>query len=107
MHFALLSRVFFLLLLLWEEGRESCCRQGTSCLCACIPSLRIPAFLLSRLGVNRKFQITGRPNRPCGSLTTSKVYMIRAQTFVFFPIVLDHTDFYMSLDLLLLIDKVC
>ena len=32
--------------------------------------------------------------------------MIRAQTFVFHPIVLDHTDFYMSLDLLLLLDKV-
>jgi phosphorylase kinase alpha/beta subunit len=61
----------------------------------------------SSLGVNRKFQITGRPKRPCGSLTTSKVYMIRAQMFVFFPIVLDHTDFYMSLDLLLLIDKAC
>eukprot|EP00124_Ichthyophonus_hoferi_P004407 Ihof_evm1s480 gene=Ihof_evmTU1s480 len=62
--------------------------------------------LYSHLGINSNFNLSGRPNRPCGSLSTSKVYMLRAQTFVFYPLILEHTDFYMSLDLLLLIDKI-
>eukprot|EP01134_Creolimax_fragrantissima_P002148 CFRG2148T1 len=70
----------------------------------CSPSTLIELY--SHMGKNRKFSLSGRPNRPCGSLTTSKVYMIKAQTFVFYPILLDHTDFYMSLDLQLLIDKI-
>jgi hypothetical protein len=66
-----------------------------------------PTFLvtlLSGLGQNDRMGLSGRPPRPLGSLSTSKVYVIAGRVYVFYPIIQDQTDFYMSLDELLWID---
>lgn len=58
-----------------------------------------------KLGVNQKLCLTGRPTRPFGSLATSKIYRILGRTVICYPIILDERDFYMSLDMSLLIDE--
>jgi len=57
------------------------------------------------LGKNSKLKLSGRPNRPFGSLGTSKIYKILGKIVVTYPIILDETDFYMSLDMSLLINE--
>lgn len=68
------------------------------------PSELVKAY--KRLGVNRKLGLTGRPTRPIGSLGTSKIYRIMGKTVVTYPKLLDETDFYMALDMSLLIDEI-
>ncbi|CAB4016585.1 Hypothetical predicted protein, partial [Paramuricea clavata] len=58
-----------------------------------------------KLGVNKKLALSGRPTRPFGSLATSKIYRILGCTVLCYPIILDERDFYMSLDMSLLIDE--
>ncbi|XP_045674622.1 phosphorylase b kinase regulatory subunit beta isoform X4 [Phyllostomus hastatus] len=58
------------------------------------------------LGVNEKLGLTGRPDRPIGCLGTSKIYRILGKTVVCYPIIFDLSDFYMSQDVLLLIDDI-
>lgn len=58
-----------------------------------------------KLGVNQKLSLSGRPTRPFGSLATSKIYRILGRTVICYPIILDEKDFYMSLDMSLLIDE--
>ncbi|XP_046843566.1 phosphorylase b kinase regulatory subunit beta-like isoform X2 [Xenia sp. Carnegie-2017] len=58
-----------------------------------------------KLGVNNKLSLSGRPTRPFGSLATSKIYRILGRTIICYPIILDEKDFYMSLDMSLLIDE--
>ncbi|XP_030060241.1 phosphorylase b kinase regulatory subunit beta isoform X2 [Microcaecilia unicolor] len=58
------------------------------------------------LGVNHKLGLSGRPDRPIGCLGTSKIYRILGKTVVCYPIVFDLSDFYMSQDVMLLIDDI-
>ncbi|XP_065827266.1 phosphorylase b kinase regulatory subunit beta-like [Oscarella lobularis] len=59
-----------------------------------------------KLGVNSKLGLSGRPERPIGPLGSSKMYRILGQTVVFYPIILDQSDFYMSHDMLLLLHNI-
>lgn len=58
------------------------------------------------LGVNKKLNLSGRPNRPIGCIGTSKLYRILGKTIVCYPIVFDLSDFYMAQDVMLLIDDI-
>ncbi|XP_041417206.1 phosphorylase b kinase regulatory subunit beta isoform X2 [Xenopus laevis] len=64
----------------------------------------VQAYL--HLGVNSKMGLSGRPDRPIGCLGTSKIYRILGKTVVSYPIVFDLSDFYMSQDVMLLIDDI-
>ncbi|XP_043937885.1 phosphorylase b kinase regulatory subunit beta isoform X1 [Protopterus annectens] len=64
----------------------------------------VKAYL--HLGINDKLGLSGRPNRPIGCLGTSKIYRILGKTVVCYPIVFDLSDFYMSQDVMLLIDDI-
>uniref|UniRef100_A0A8C0H8A5 Phosphorylase b kinase regulatory subunit n=1 Tax=Chelonoidis abingdonii TaxID=106734 RepID=A0A8C0H8A5_CHEAB len=58
------------------------------------------------LGINDKLGLSGRPDRPIGCLGTSKIYRILGKTVVCYPIIFDLSDFYMSQDVMLLIDDI-
>eukprot|EP00794_Sanderia_malayensis_P016175 gene16175-17800_t len=70
----------------------------------CPPSHLVKAY--QQLGVNKKLGLSGRPDRPVGVLGTSKIYRILGRTFATYPILLEESDFYMSLDMSLLIDGI-
>ena len=59
---------------------------------------------MEKLGANTKLGLSGRPPRPVGGLGTSRVYHIGNIKTMFYPNEVDLLDFYMSLDILLLID---
>nr|XP_039256561.1 phosphorylase b kinase regulatory subunit alpha, skeletal muscle isoform-like isoform X2 [Styela clava] len=56
------------------------------------------SIIYSQLGKNAKLKVSGRPTNRIGVLGTSKLYVIRGNTFIFTPQFLDQEDFYMSLD---------
>ncbi|XP_058848700.1 phosphorylase b kinase regulatory subunit beta-like isoform X3 [Acipenser ruthenus] len=58
------------------------------------------------LAANQKLGLSGRPERPVGCIGTSKIYRILGKTVVCYPIVFDLSDFYMSQDVMLLIDDI-
>ncbi|NWX42148.1 KPBB kinase, partial [Steatornis caripensis] len=58
------------------------------------------------LGVNDKLGLSGRPDRPVGCLGTSKIYRILGKTVVCYSIIFDLSDFYMSQDVMMLIDDI-
>ncbi|KAM6300583.1 phosphorylase b kinase regulatory subunit beta isoform 1-T1 [Aegotheles albertisi] len=58
------------------------------------------------LGVNDKLALSGRPDRPIGCLGTSKIYRILGKTVVCYSIIFDLSDFYMSQDVMMLIDDI-
>ncbi|XP_058393196.1 phosphorylase b kinase regulatory subunit beta-like [Diceros bicornis minor] len=58
------------------------------------------------LGISEKLGLSGRPDRPIGCLGTSKIYRILGKTVVCYPIIFNLSDFYMSQDVLLLIDDI-
>uniref|UniRef100_A0A670K389 Phosphorylase b kinase regulatory subunit n=1 Tax=Podarcis muralis TaxID=64176 RepID=A0A670K389_PODMU len=58
------------------------------------------------LGVNDKLGLSGRPDRPVGCLGTSKIYRILGKTVVCYPIIFDLSDFFMSQDVMMLIDDI-
>ncbi|KAL8194928.1 UNVERIFIED_CONTAM: hypothetical protein K2H54_039962 [Gekko kuhli] len=58
------------------------------------------------LGINDKLGLSGRPDRPIGCLGTSKIYRILGKTVVCYPIIFDLSDFYMSQDVMMLIDDI-
>ncbi|NXD51148.1 KPBB kinase, partial [Corvus moneduloides] len=58
------------------------------------------------LGVNEKLGLSGRPDRPIGCLGTSKIYRILGKTVVCYSIIFDLSDFYMSQDVMMLIDDI-
>ncbi|KAG9341276.1 hypothetical protein JZ751_019378 [Albula glossodonta] len=58
------------------------------------------------LAVNHKLGLTGRPERPVGCIGTCKIYRILGKTVVCYPIVFDLSDFYLSQDVMLLIDDI-
>ncbi|CAL8404505.1 unnamed protein product, partial [Boreogadus saida] len=58
------------------------------------------------LAVNQKLGLSGRPGRPVGCIGTCKIYRILGKTVVCYPIVFDLSDFYLSQDVMLLIDDI-
>ncbi|KAM8877909.1 phosphorylase b kinase regulatory subunit beta isoform 3-T3 [Synchiropus picturatus] len=58
------------------------------------------------LAVNQKLGLSGRPERPVGCIGTCKIYRILGRTVVCYPIVFDLSDFYLSQDVMLLIDDI-
>ncbi|XP_076011700.1 phosphorylase b kinase regulatory subunit beta isoform X2 [Genypterus blacodes] len=58
------------------------------------------------LAVNSKLGLSGRPDRPVGCIGTCKIYRILGKTVVCYPIVFDLSDFYLSQDVMLLIDDI-
>ncbi|XP_053472747.1 phosphorylase b kinase regulatory subunit beta isoform X2 [Ictalurus furcatus] len=58
------------------------------------------------LAINKKLGLSGRPERPVGCIGTCKIYRILGKTVVCYPIVFDLSDFYLSHDVLLLIDDI-
>ncbi|GAB1599348.1 phosphorylase b kinase regulatory subunit beta-like [Argonauta hians] len=57
------------------------------------------------LGKNEKLQISGRPSRPFGVLSTSKVYRICGQTVLCYPLLFEISSFYLAQDLSLVVDN--
>ncbi|XP_039549380.1 phosphorylase b kinase regulatory subunit beta isoform X2 [Pimephales promelas] len=58
------------------------------------------------LAINKKLGLSGRPERPVGCIGTCKIYRILGKTVVCYPIVFDLSDFYLSQDVMLLIDDI-
>ncbi|XP_059823689.1 phosphorylase b kinase regulatory subunit alpha, liver isoform-like [Hypanus sabinus] len=59
---------------------------------------RILSHIYAKLGCNKKLNLSGRPYRHIGVLGTSKLYVIRNQTFSFTPQFIDLHQFYLALD---------
>jgi len=53
------------------------------------------------MGQNSKLQLNGRPNRPIGSLGTSKLYRVCGKTVLCYPIIFSSSEFYLSYDMAL------
>uniref|UniRef100_A0AAY5ESE3 Phosphorylase b kinase regulatory subunit n=1 Tax=Electrophorus electricus TaxID=8005 RepID=A0AAY5ESE3_ELEEL len=70
------------------------------CVCVCV--LQAYRFL----AMNKKLGLSGRPERPVGCIGTCKIYRILGKTVVSYPIVFDLSDFYLSQDVMLLIDDI-
>lgn len=58
----------------------------------------------SHLGVNSKLGLTGRPSRPFGVLSTSKIYRACSHTIVCYPLLFELSDFYLAQDVALVMD---
>ncbi|KAI8642661.1 glycosyl hydrolases family 15-domain-containing protein [Parasitella parasitica] len=52
----------------------------------------------SALGQNSKLELSGRPNRPLGTLTTSRLYRIEGHIYAFTPQFMDVHTFYLNSD---------
>eukprot|EP00834_Sanchytrium_tribonematis_P000356 NODE_7_length_67686_cov_1.621421.p2 type:complete len:1098 gc:universal NODE_7_length_67686_cov_1.621421:36207-39500(+) len=50
------------------------------------------------LGQNSKLKLSGRPERPMGVLSTSRLYRIKGQTYAFTPSFMDIEEFYLTSD---------
>jgi len=58
------------------------------------------------MGKSSKLQLNGRPNRPIGSLGTSKLYRVCGKTVLCYPIIFSASDFYLSHDMALLTEDI-
>ncbi|GCC38048.1 hypothetical protein chiPu_0016559 [Chiloscyllium punctatum] len=65
---------------------------------------RILSHLYAKLGCNKKLNLSGRPYRHIGVLGTSKLYVIRNQTFAFTPQFIDQHQFYLALDCRMIVE---
>lgn len=52
----------------------------------------------SALGQNSKLELSGRPNRPIGTLATSRLYRIEGHIYAFTPQFMDVDSFYLNSD---------
>ncbi|KAF9352695.1 hypothetical protein BGX34_012021 [Mortierella sp. NVP85] len=50
------------------------------------------------LGRNAKLGLSGRPNRPVGSLGTSRLYRVQGHLYAFTPHFMDNEEFYLTSD---------
>ena len=50
------------------------------------------------LGKNAKLGLSGRPNRPMGTLSTCKIYRCQGQLYAFYPHFMDREEFYLVSD---------
>ncbi|OWA49777.1 Phosphorylase b kinase regulatory subunit beta [Hypsibius exemplaris] len=60
----------------------------------------------SRLGQEDQLGLSGRPKRPFGPLSTSKIYRVGGETAVCYPLFFEITDFYLSYDQSMLMDYI-
>ncbi|KAJ3219851.1 hypothetical protein HDU67_009039 [Dinochytrium kinnereticum] len=60
------------------------------------PSALRDAYL--SLGENTKLKLTGRPKRPMGTLSTSKLYRCQGRLYAFLPHFMDKEEFYLVSD---------
>lgn len=56
------------------------------------------------LGVNSKLGLSGRPSRPFGVLSTSKMYRACGRTIICYPLLFELSDFYLAQDISLVMD---
>ncbi|CAG2222637.1 PHKA_B [Mytilus edulis] len=56
------------------------------------------------LGINKKLKLTGRPKRPFGVLSTSKIYRVCGQTVLCYPLLFEVSDFYLAQDMSVVLD---
>ncbi|XP_005099610.1 phosphorylase b kinase regulatory subunit beta isoform X2 [Aplysia californica] len=56
------------------------------------------------LGINKKLGITGRPGRPFGVLSTSKIFRACGKTVLCYPLLFELSDFYLAQDIKLVMD---
>ncbi|KAK6186118.1 hypothetical protein SNE40_008216 [Patella caerulea] len=56
------------------------------------------------LGHNDKLDLTGRPSRPFGVLSTSKIYRACSRTILCYPLLFELSDFYLAQDISLVMD---
>eukprot|EP01111_Echinosteliopsis_oligospora_P013848 TRINITY_DN5074_c0_g1_i2.p1 TRINITY_DN5074_c0_g1~~TRINITY_DN5074_c0_g1_i2.p1 ORF type:complete len:1142 (-),score=303.02 TRINITY_DN5074_c0_g1_i2:44-3469(-) len=57
------------------------------------------------LGANTKLGLTGRPNRPIGTLLASRIVKAQRSTSVLIPAFLNQNEFYITFDHLFLVDN--
>jgi hypothetical protein len=60
------------------------------------PSALRDAYMV--LGKNEKLNLTGRPKRPMGTLSTSKIYRCQGKLYAFLPHFMDKEEFYLVSD---------
>ncbi|XP_061103504.1 phosphorylase b kinase regulatory subunit alpha, skeletal muscle isoform-like [Conger conger] len=65
---------------------------------------RVLSHIYARLGKNQRLGLTGRPYRRIGVLGTSKFYKIRNTIFSFTPQFIDHQQFYLALDIHMIVE---
>lgn len=58
------------------------------------------------MGKSSKLELNGRPNRPIGSLGTSKLYRVCGKTVLCYPIIFSASEFYLSHDMALLTEDI-
>ncbi|XP_055337447.1 phosphorylase b kinase regulatory subunit beta-like [Paramacrobiotus metropolitanus] len=60
----------------------------------------------SKLGEEDKLGLSGRPKRPFGPLSTSKIYRVAGETAICYPLFFEMSDFYLSYDQSMLMDDI-
>ena len=58
------------------------------------------------LGRDKKMNLSGRPQRPFGPLSTSKVFRVFGDTVLCYPLLFEVKDFYVRSDPAVLIDDI-
>ncbi|XP_041375340.1 phosphorylase b kinase regulatory subunit beta-like isoform X2 [Gigantopelta aegis] len=56
------------------------------------------------LGLNTKLGLSGRPSRPFGVLSTSKIYRACGKTIICYPLLFELSEFYLAQDINLVMD---
>ncbi|KAI6223548.1 Phosphorylase b kinase regulatory subunit [Aphelenchoides fujianensis] len=69
------------------------------------PSWRM-VKVFEHLGKDARLKLSGRPPRPFGPLNTSKIFRIRGETIICFPLTFELSDFYSNADPSTLIEDV-
>ncbi|KAJ3272324.1 hypothetical protein HDV01_005758 [Terramyces sp. JEL0728] len=77
-------------------GLETYIKENCSPISISKPSCLRDAYAL--LGANEKLGLSGRPDRPMGSLSTCKIYRCQGQLYAFLPHFMDREEFYIVSD---------
>ena len=62
--------------------------------------------VLENMGKSSRLGLGGRPQRPVGSLGTSKMWRVAGRTILCFPLIFSSSEFYLSYDLALLTENI-
>merc|ERR1719481_240949 len=62
--------------------------------------------VLTSMGRSTRLGLQGRPDRPIGSLGTSKLYRVSGRTVLCYPIIFSASEFYLSHDMALLTEDI-
>eukprot|EP00127_Corallochytrium_limacisporum_P000084 Clim_evm23s3 gene=Clim_evmTU23s3 len=85
-------------------GIQTQTRDEIEPILVCNPALLVEVY--THLGKSTPLHLSGRPGRPFGSLGTSKAYRIQGQMCVFYPLIIEQLDFYMTMDEVMLTDMI-